>query len=97
MNFTYERLESVQAVQEKIKECEGNHVQQVAFSSFMDALTQVCFTERMVRSVIEWSAIGWPPRSWVPKPEVTPKPGATHVAMEDAAWEDHKIDGVQMS
>lgn len=60
----YERLESTDAVRERIKQCEGQHVQQVAFSSFMDALTQVCFTEQRVRSTIAWSAEGTPPRSW---------------------------------
>lgn len=26
-----------------IKRCEGNHVQQIAYSSYHDALTQICF------------------------------------------------------
>jgi len=33
-----------------IKECEGNHVQQVAYSSYHDALTQICFGCKAVRT-----------------------------------------------
>lgn len=58
----YERLAGVPEVRAQIARCEGRHVQQVAFSSFMDALTQVCFTERVVRSSIEWEGA----RSWTP-------------------------------
>ncbi len=34
----------------KIKECEGKHVQQVAYSSYHDALTQICFGCGKVRT-----------------------------------------------
>lgn len=54
ITFDYERLETNAAVQQKINECEGKHVQQVAFSSFMGALTQICFTCRRIRGVIHW-------------------------------------------
>jgi hypothetical protein len=30
-------------VKAEIKKCEGKHIQQVAYSSYHDALTQVCF------------------------------------------------------
>jgi hypothetical protein len=63
--FRYEKLPDVEAVRRQIKECEGRHVQQVAFSSFMDALTQVCFTCQKVRSTIEWEGN----RSWGPRTE----------------------------
>ena len=33
-----------------IKKCEGNHVQQIAYSSYHDALTQVCFDCDVVRT-----------------------------------------------
>ncbi len=71
--FTYEPLDSVQKVRDAIRECEGRHVQQVAYSSFMDALTQVCFTCQRVRSVIDWSGN----RSWNLDPSAEPrrKPG----------------------
>ncbi len=63
VNFTYELLGSLGEVRDQIKLCEGHHVQQVAFSSFMDALTQVCFTEQKIRSVVLWERN----RSWRPR------------------------------
>lgn len=60
INFEYERLANNAEVQQKINECEGKHVQQVAYSSFMGALTQVCFTCQKVRGVIAWEGN----RSW---------------------------------
>lgn len=61
MAWTYELMDSVEAVREQIRRCEGKHVQQVAFSTYMDTLTQVCFTEEKVRSTIGWEGN----RSWV--------------------------------
>ena len=58
--FTYETM-SQERVREFIKECEGKHVQQAVFSTFMGVLTQICFTERMVRGSIDWEGN----RSWV--------------------------------
>ena len=40
-------------VKKKIKECEGKHVQQVAYSSYHDALTQVCFGCNKVRTSLK--------------------------------------------
>lgn len=37
-------------VKKKIKECEGKHVQQVAYSSYHDALTQICFGCGVIRT-----------------------------------------------
>ena len=39
-----------EAVKKNIKSCEGKHIQQVAYSSFHDALTQVCFICEKVRT-----------------------------------------------
>lgn len=61
IRFTYIRLESPEDVRTQIKQCEGKHVQQCAFSTFMDTLTQICFTEQVIRSTIEWEGN----RSWV--------------------------------
>lgn len=58
--FLYEPLDTVDAVRAAIRGCEGRHVQQVAYSSFMGALTQICFTCQRIRSVIDWSGN----RSW---------------------------------
>lgn len=60
--FTYELLDSTEQVRERIRECEGRHVQQAIFSTFMDTLTQVCFTCGRVRSTILWEGN----RSWKP-------------------------------
>ena len=58
--FTYVRLGRVEEVRAFIQRCEGQHVQQCAYSTFMDTLTQVCFTEQVIRSTIEWDGA----RSW---------------------------------
>jgi hypothetical protein len=41
---------SQESVKKMIKNCEGRHVQQVAYSSYHDALTQVCFGCNKVRT-----------------------------------------------
>lgn len=51
--FVYEKLDSLDEVHEWIKKCEGVHSQQVAFSTFHDALTQICFGCRKIRSTIK--------------------------------------------
>jgi len=33
-----------------IKECEGKHIQQIAYSSYHDALTQICFGCKKIRT-----------------------------------------------
>lgn len=46
----YEYIEKTEDVIKHIQNCEGRHTQQVAYSSFHDALTQVCFGCRVVRT-----------------------------------------------
>jgi hypothetical protein len=58
--FVYEPMPTMQAVREAIRGCEGRHVQQVSYSTFMDTLTQVCFTCQRIRSTIGWTGN----RSW---------------------------------
>jgi hypothetical protein len=58
--WRYELLKDTDAVRKQIRECEGQHVQQAIFSTYMDTLTQVCFTEQVVRSTIRWEGS----RSW---------------------------------
>ena len=53
MNFEYENLESVEEVRKHIQECEGLHTQQAIYSTFHDALTQVCFGCKKIRSTIK--------------------------------------------
>lgn len=48
----YEYCGSTQDVEKHIKQCEGRHFQQVAYSTFHTSLTQVCFVCKKVRSNI---------------------------------------------
>ena len=45
-----ETYKSPDDVKIHIKDCEGKHIQQVAYSSYHDALTQVCFGCNVVRT-----------------------------------------------
>lgn len=56
MQFEYERLPTLDAVRASIQSCEGRHVQQAIYSTFMDALTQVCFTCQKIRGHVDWEA-----------------------------------------
>ena len=46
----YEYYKTQEEVREHIQKCEGRHSQQVAYSSFHDAITQVCFGCKKVRT-----------------------------------------------
>ena len=50
IKFDFEYLPSQEEVRKHIQECEGRHAQQVAYSTFHDALTQICFGCRVVRT-----------------------------------------------
>lgn len=50
MTFEYEYLETIEDVHQEIQNCEGKHSQQIAYSSFHDCLTQVCFGCMKVRT-----------------------------------------------
>jgi hypothetical protein len=51
--FEFEHLETQEEVRKHIQECEGKHVQQAIYSTFHDALTQVCYGCWKVRSTIK--------------------------------------------
>ena len=51
--FEYELMKQ-EDVEKHIKECEGHHVQQAVYSTFMHALTQICFTCQKIRGSICW-------------------------------------------
>jgi hypothetical protein len=51
--FEYEYLLTIEDVHKEIQKCEGRHSQQIAFSSFHDALTQICFGCKKIRSMIK--------------------------------------------
>ena len=48
-NFVLETM-SQEKIKFWIKECEGKHKQQVAYSSYHNALTQVCFDCKKIRT-----------------------------------------------
>jgi len=52
MTFEYEHIKTVGEVRKHIQNCEGRHTQQAIYSTFHDALTQVCFGCRKIRSTI---------------------------------------------
>jgi len=51
-DFKYEYTENMEDVRKCIQECEGKHTQQAVYSTFHDALTQVCFGCKKIRSTI---------------------------------------------
>jgi hypothetical protein len=51
--FTYEHCETQEEVRKHIQECEGKHTQQAIYSTFHDALTQLCFGCKKIRSTIK--------------------------------------------
>jgi hypothetical protein len=53
INFIYEYIEKMEDVRKHIQECEGKHTQQAIYSTFHDALTQVCFGCQKIRSTIK--------------------------------------------
>lgn len=46
-------LPTQEDVKENIKLCEGKHIQQIAYSSYHDALTQVCFNCKTIRTSLK--------------------------------------------
>ena len=50
MKLDYEYYKTLEEVRKHIQECEGKHSQQVAYSTFHDALTQICYGCKKVRS-----------------------------------------------
>jgi hypothetical protein len=51
--FEYEYLPTIEDVHQQIMKCEGVHSQQVCFSTFHDALTQICFGCKKIRTNIK--------------------------------------------
>lgn len=50
ISFQYKHLNTQEEVRRHIQECEGKHTQQAIYSTFHDALTQICFTEKIIRT-----------------------------------------------
>ena len=53
MIFKYEHVPTQAEVRKHIQDCEGKHTQQAIYSTFHDALTQICFGCLKVRSTIK--------------------------------------------
>ena len=53
MKFQYEHYKTQEDVRKHIRDCEGKHIQQAIYSTFHDALTQVCFGCKKIRSNIK--------------------------------------------
>lgn len=50
VKFEVMYCENQEEVKFYIKSCEGKHIQQITYSSYHDALTQVCFICEKVRT-----------------------------------------------
>jgi hypothetical protein len=48
--FEFQQCKTMEEVRKHIQECEGKHKQQVAYSTFHDCLTQICWGCQKVRS-----------------------------------------------
>lgn len=53
MTLEYEYVPTHEEVRKHLQECEGKHTQQAIYSTFHDALTQVCYGCKVVRSTIK--------------------------------------------
>ena len=53
MKFEFKQCKTQEEVRKHIQECEGKHIQQIAYSSFHDCLTQICFGCRKIRSSLK--------------------------------------------
>lgn len=51
--FEYEYVEKQEDVRKHIQECEARHTQQAIYSTYHDALTQVCFGCLKIRSSLK--------------------------------------------
>ena len=50
--LTYEHYPTQEEVRAHIRQCEGRHTQQAIYSTFHDALTQICFGCMKIRTNI---------------------------------------------
>ena len=50
--FEYVQLSTIEDVHQAIIKCEGVHMQQTCFSTFHDALTQICYGCKKIRTTI---------------------------------------------
>jgi hypothetical protein len=53
MKFEFEHFDNQEEVRKHIQECQEKHTQQAIYSTFHDALTQICFGCKKIRSTIK--------------------------------------------
>jgi len=53
MTFELEVFKLQREVRDFIQDCEGKHMQQVVYSTYHDALTQVCFGCKKIRTSLK--------------------------------------------
>lgn len=53
MRLEYEYVEKQEDIRKHIQQCEGRHTQQAVYSTFHDALTQICYGCMKIRSNIK--------------------------------------------
>ena len=47
-----EHVKTMEEVRKHIQDCEGKHMQQAAYSTYHDALTQICYGCGVVRTTL---------------------------------------------
>ena len=52
-DFKLEVFKLQREVRDFIQDCEGKHIQQVVYSTYHDALTQICFGCRKIRTSLK--------------------------------------------
>jgi len=52
MKFEVETDLDIEDIIREVSDCEGNHIQQVVFSTYHKALTQICFGCKKIRTML---------------------------------------------
>jgi hypothetical protein len=52
ITFEYQYIKKQEDVRKHIQECEGKHTQQAIYSTFHDAITQICYGCKKIRTTI---------------------------------------------
>ena len=52
--FEFELIDTMEEIRKHIQDCEGKCTQQIAYSSFHDCLTQICYGCQKIRSTLNY-------------------------------------------
>ena len=55
--FELETFGTIGQVRHQIQKCEGKHKQQIAYSSYHDSLTQICFDCKKIRTNLKMEIV----------------------------------------